>query len=37
MLDDLRANARRTALVLLACFGIVALTLGYWQVWRAAE
>jgi peptidoglycan glycosyltransferase len=35
VLDDLRANVRRTALTLLACFGVVALALGYWQVWRA--
>jgi len=37
VLEDLRANLRRTALVLVACFGIVALALGYWQVWRAAD
>jgi penicillin-binding protein A len=37
MLDDVRANARRSALVLLACFGVIALALGYWQVWRAAD
>jgi peptidoglycan glycosyltransferase len=24
-------------MVLLACFGVVALALGYWQVWRAAD
>src|SRR5438552_2962529 len=37
MLDDLRGNVRRTASVLLACFGIVALALGYWQVLRAPD
>ena len=37
MLDDVRANVRRTALTLLACFGVVALALGYWQVWRAGD
>ncbi|MDQ6672580.1 MAG: penicillin-binding protein 2 [Chloroflexota bacterium] len=37
MLDDLRANVRRTALVLLASFGVIALALGYWQVWRATD
>ncbi|MCA1644624.1 MAG: hypothetical protein LC797_03845 [Chloroflexi bacterium] len=37
MLDDLRANLRRTALVLLVCFGVVAVALGYWQVWRAVD
>src|SRR5579859_8188009 len=37
MLEDLRANVRRTAAVLLGCFGIVALALGYWQVWRASD
>lgn len=37
MLEDLRANVRRTAVVLLASFGVVALALGYWQVWRAAD
>lgn len=37
MLDDLRANVRHTALVLLACFGVVAVALGYWQVWRSAD
>jgi penicillin-binding protein A len=36
-MSDLRDNVRRTGLVLLACFGIVALALGYWQVWRAAD
>jgi peptidoglycan glycosyltransferase len=37
MLDDLHVNARRTALALMAAFGVVALALGYWQVWRAAD
>ena len=37
MLDDLRANARRTAITLLACFGVIAVALGYWQVWRSAD
>jgi penicillin-binding protein A len=37
MLDDLRGNARRTAMVLLGCFGIIALALGYWQVGRAPD
>ena len=35
MLDDLRSNIRRTGIVLVACFGVVALALGYWQVVRA--
>jgi peptidoglycan glycosyltransferase len=37
VLDDVRGNVRRTALTLLACFGVVALALGYWQVWRAGD
>jgi penicillin-binding protein A len=37
MLDDLRANVRRTALALVVGFVVVAGALGYWQVWRAAE
>jgi peptidoglycan glycosyltransferase len=37
MLDDLRANVRRAAAILLACFGVVALALGYWQVGRATD
>ena len=37
MLDDLRANLGRTAVVLLACFGVIAIALGYWQLWRAAD
>src|SRR5438105_15853405 len=34
MLADLRANIRRTALGLVALFGVVALALGYWQIMR---
>jgi peptidoglycan glycosyltransferase len=34
VLDDLRGNVRRAALALLACFGVIALALGYWQVYR---
>jgi peptidoglycan glycosyltransferase len=37
MLQDLRNNIRRAALVLLACFGVIAIALGYWQVWRAQD
>src|ERR1700737_3237805 len=37
MLEDGRRNVRRTSLALLACFGVIALALGYWQVWRAAD
>lgn len=37
MLSDLRDNVRRTALALLVCFGVIAVALGYWQVWRAAD
>ncbi|HEY1293577.1 MAG TPA: penicillin-binding protein 2 [Chloroflexota bacterium] len=37
MLDDLRANVRRTATALLACFGVIALALGYWQVVRGPD
>ena len=37
MLDDLRGNARRTALVLLGLFGVIALALGYWQVYRSFD
>ena len=37
MLEDLRTNVRRTAVALLACFGVIALALGYWQVWRAGD
>jgi peptidoglycan glycosyltransferase len=37
VLDDLRGNVRRTALVLLACFGVIALALGYWQVYRSFD
>jgi peptidoglycan glycosyltransferase len=34
MLADLRAHIRRTALALVIGFGVIALTLGYWQVAR---
>src|SRR6202171_1594560 len=37
VLNDLRAYLRRTAVVLMPCFGVIALALGYWQVWRAAD
>lgn len=37
VLEDLRANLRRAALVIMACFGVIALGLGYWQVWRAND
>ena len=37
MLDDLRGNVRRTATALVACFGVVALALGYWQVARGTD
>jgi peptidoglycan glycosyltransferase len=37
MLDDLRSNVRRTAVALVACFGVIALALGYWQVVRGAD
>ena len=37
MLDEVRANARRSARVLVAGFGLVALALGYWQVYRSAD
>lgn len=37
MLEDVRANARRTARVLVGCFVVVGLALGYWQVWRSAD
>jgi peptidoglycan glycosyltransferase len=37
MTGDLRGNIRRAALALLVCFGVVAISLGYWQVWRAAD
>jgi peptidoglycan glycosyltransferase len=37
VVDDLRANMRRTAVVLLGCFGVIAFSLGYWQVWRAVD
>lgn len=37
MLDQLRGNVRRTAIVLLAGFGLVALALGYWQIVRGPD
>src|SRR5216683_4090054 len=37
VLEDLRGNLRRTALALLGCFGVIALALGYWQVYRGME
>lgn len=37
MLDDVRRNVLRTALALIGAFFVVALALGYWQVWRAGE
>jgi peptidoglycan glycosyltransferase len=37
MLDQLRANMRRTALALMAGFGLLALALGYWQIVRGAD
>jgi peptidoglycan glycosyltransferase len=37
MLGDLRGNIRRAATTLLACFGIIALALGYWQVVRGSD
>ncbi|HEV7664599.1 MAG TPA: hypothetical protein VGQ62_13755, partial [Chloroflexota bacterium] len=37
MLDELRANVRRVAIGLLAGFVVIALALGYWQVWRAND
>ncbi|HET6316938.1 MAG TPA: penicillin-binding protein 2 [Chloroflexota bacterium] len=35
MLADLRANIRRTAYALVACFAVIAVALGYWQVARS--
>ncbi|HEY3061849.1 MAG TPA: penicillin-binding protein 2 [Chloroflexota bacterium] len=37
MLDVLRDNVRRTGLALVAGFVVVAVALGYWQVWRAGD
>jgi penicillin-binding protein A len=34
MLTDLRANIRRTAVALIAVFGVIAVALGYWQILR---
>jgi len=36
-LDGLRQNVRRAATVLMACFGVIALALGYWQVVRGPD
>src|ERR687886_1756179 len=36
-MTDLRDNVRRAGLALLVCFGVVAVALGYWQVWRATD
>jgi penicillin-binding protein A len=36
-LDDVRQNIRRTAIGLMACFGVIALALGYWQVVRGPQ
>jgi penicillin-binding protein A len=37
VLDDLRGNVRRTALAIIFGFCVIALVLGYWQVWRGAD
>src|SRR5579864_2069262 len=37
MLDQLRGNVRRAALVLIASFGVLALALGYWQIVRGPD
>jgi peptidoglycan glycosyltransferase len=37
VLEDVRQNVRRTALILLGCFGVIAFALGYWQVVRAPD
>ena len=37
MLDSVRANLRRVAVTLVGAFCAIAVGLGYWQVWRAAE
>jgi peptidoglycan glycosyltransferase len=37
MLDDGRGNVRRTSLAIVAGLCLIALVLGYWQVWRAAD
>jgi penicillin-binding protein A len=37
MLEDMRANVRRAALVLMGLFGVMALALGYWQIVRGPE
>lgn len=37
MLDDMRANMRRAALVLMGMFGVLAIALGYWQIVRGPD
>src|ERR1051326_156127 len=37
MLEQLRENVRRTAVVLMAAFGVIAIALGYWQIVRGAD
>src|SRR5579859_3366437 len=37
MLEQLRGNVRRAAVVLLASFGVLAVALGYWQVVRGPD
>lgn len=37
MTDALHGNIRRVGIVLLVCFAIVSLALGYWQVWRSQD
>jgi peptidoglycan glycosyltransferase len=36
-LEDLRRNIRRAAVTLMACFGVIALALGYWQIVRGQQ
>src|ERR1051326_8135414 len=37
MLEDLRRNMQRTAVVLMAAFGVIAIALGYWQIVRGPD
>src|SRR5205085_635895 len=37
MLNNLRENVRRAASVLVACFAVIGLALGYWQVLRSGD
>src|SRR4051812_40888285 len=37
MLDDLRRNIRHAAIGLVGGFLVIAVALGYWQVWRASD